>query len=177
MRLLPCTTVLHVVQDGTTALYDASSRGDTAIVRVLLGVDGVLVNQARAVSLRVRLPVSSTALPITAQSCPVILTGYDVVPIWSLRRSMVSLQVLSAGPCCVYQSGWQYTSAGRRAWKPRRLCEGTGCRWWGRELGVPGLWCLCGPGWMLCCSHQTLIRVAYHRHGAVCPCVACMQST
>ena len=40
----------RVSQDGTTPLYDACSRGDTAIVKVLLSVADVNPNMVRSVS-------------------------------------------------------------------------------------------------------------------------------
>ena len=40
----------RVSQDGTTPLFDACSRGDTAIVKVMLSVTDVNPNMARSVS-------------------------------------------------------------------------------------------------------------------------------
>ena len=59
---LPCitgvalTACCALTQDGTTALLDACSRGDTAIVKVLLAVEGVLPNLARAVRSPISVP-------------------------------------------------------------------------------------------------------------------------
>ena len=42
----------RVSQDGTTPLFDACSRGDTAIVKVLLSASGVNINIVGRVSWR-----------------------------------------------------------------------------------------------------------------------------